>query len=286
MSGAEPSSSSRRVEAIGEEEEPTRRTRGIRGGRSAKRRRDAYIRHQSEQQLIDPLDVPVVHQGGQQRPLYTPKIWSPAPSEAEEEDRPADLVEQNQVTSVSSEEETVAVAQPVRPVWLGPRPRVPSSGSRDNSRTNSVAIRPAAPVSQQYLKTEDLPGVRVWRVGSDFIPREIWLEEVPVIHRQGKLIAVDWHQVSDVCIYSGRRHIQAADNGQVPADVATFYQKVNRRLRSGDLLVIISHIERSEDNLRRVLRGVRQSRLPASFVFITERRAGVGGKAEVVCCIR
>ena len=116
--------------------------------------------------------------------------------------------------------------------------------------------RPPEPVgpplqrSQQYLKTEDLPGVRVWRVGGDFIPQEIWLEEVAVV--QGKLVAIDWHQVTDVCRYSGRRHVQAADNGQVPVDVATFYNKVNRRLRPGNLQVIISHIERSEDNLRRV----------------------------------
>ena len=133
--------------------------------------------------------------------------------------------------------------------------------------------------SQQCLKTEDLPGVRVWRVGGDFVPHEIWLEEVAVV--QGKLIAFDWHQVTDVCRYSGRRHVQAADNGQVPADVATCYNKVNRRLRPGDLQVIISHIERSEGNLRRVLRGVQQSRLPASYIFITERRAGIGGKTEV-----
>ena len=41
-----------------------------------------------------------------------------------------------------------------------------------------------------------------------------------------------------------------------------------------------SHWE-SEGNLRRVLRGVQQSRLPASYIFITERRAGIGGKTEV-----
>ena len=58
-------------------------------------------------------------------------------------------------------------------------------------------------------------------VGGDFIPRGIWLEQVAMV--QGRLIAIDWHQVTDVCRYSGRRHVQAADNGQVPADVAAFY---------------------------------------------------------------
>ena len=295
--------------------------RGIRSGKSAKRRRDAYIRHVSEQQCIDQLDVPIIHQGGQQRPLYTSKIWSPSPSDAEE-DNTVDFVEQDQVTlEVCSEEETVQLAQQVQPVWLGPRPRVPkaqglapaferrgvASESRSSSRvisagesvsvratssssasvrpTSSASRRPPEPVgpppqrSQQCLKTEDLPGVRVWRVGGDFVPHEIWLEEVAVV--QGKLIAFDWHQVTDVCRYSGCRQVQAADNGQVPADVATCYNKVNRRLCPGDLQVIISHIERSEGNLRRVLRGVQQSRLPASYIFITERRAGIGGKTEV-----
>ena len=106
------------------------------------------------------------------------------------------------------------------------------------------------------------------RVGGDFIPWEIWLERVAVV--QGRLIAID-----------GRRHVRAADNGQVPADVAIFYKKVNERLRAGDCQIVLSHIERSADNLQRVLRGVRQSRLPVSYVFVTERRSGIGGKAEV-----
>ena len=76
-------------------------------------------------------------------------------------------------------------------------------------------------------------------------------------------------------------NVQAADNGQVPADVATVYNKLNRRLRAGDCQIVLSHIERSADNLRRVLRGVQQSRLPVSYVFVTERRSGIGGKAEV-----
>ena len=85
----------------------------------------------------------------------------------------------------------------------------------------------------------------------DFIPREIWLEQVAMV--QGRLIAINWHQVTDVCRYSRRRQVQAADNGrQVPADVAAFYNKVNRTLRAGDCQIVLSHIERSADNLRRV----------------------------------
>jgi hypothetical protein len=43
-----------------------------------RRKRVAYIRHVSEQQCVDLLSVPVVHSGGQQRPLYTSALWEPS----------------------------------------------------------------------------------------------------------------------------------------------------------------------------------------------------------------
>ena len=61
--------------------------RGIRSGRIAKRKGDAYIRHISEQQRVDPLDVPVIHRRGQSRPLFTPATWEPESSEEDEPDR-------------------------------------------------------------------------------------------------------------------------------------------------------------------------------------------------------
>ena len=48
-----------------------RGSRGIQGGKSAKRKREAFIRHQSAQTGVDPSQVPVVHSGGQSRPLHT-----------------------------------------------------------------------------------------------------------------------------------------------------------------------------------------------------------------------
>ena len=58
--------------------------RGTRSGRTAKRKRDAYIRHISEQQCVDPLDVPVIHQGVRAGHSAT---WGPASSEEDEPDR-------------------------------------------------------------------------------------------------------------------------------------------------------------------------------------------------------
>ena len=58
--------------------------RGIRAGKSAKRKRDTYIRYRI-QQGDNPERIPVAHQGGQQRLLFTPNTWSPESSEQEEE---------------------------------------------------------------------------------------------------------------------------------------------------------------------------------------------------------
>ena len=53
------------------------KTRGIRSGKPAQRKRQAYIRHRVAEE--DPEQVAVAHQGGQARPLYTPRTWEPNP---------------------------------------------------------------------------------------------------------------------------------------------------------------------------------------------------------------
>jgi len=116
-------------------------------------------------------------------------------------------------------------------------------------------------------------------VGADHSPREVSLEQVPIC--TGRLISIDWHQVTDTCRYSARNSVKASDSGQVPRDVASLYAKAHRRKRPIDYLIILSHIERAESNLHRVLQGTRQSQLPVDCIFITERRCGAGGKTEV-----
>ena len=62
-----------------------RRTRGIRGGPAARRRRLAYIDHRlAEGEIWD--NIPVHHAGGQARPLFTSRYWSPIRSEESEQD--------------------------------------------------------------------------------------------------------------------------------------------------------------------------------------------------------
>eukprot|EP00434_Breviolum_minutum_P015262 symbB.v1.2.013448.t1/scaffold955.1/size149113/1 len=60
-----------------------RGTRGIRGGKAARRKRDAFRRYESERLGIPIDQVAVVHQGGQSRPLHTSPYWIPDQSEVE-----------------------------------------------------------------------------------------------------------------------------------------------------------------------------------------------------------
>ena len=53
--------------------------RVIKSGKSARRKREAYVRHQESQGVEQ---VPVIRPGGQQRPLGTSRNWSPSGSEA------------------------------------------------------------------------------------------------------------------------------------------------------------------------------------------------------------
>ena len=208
-----------------------RRTRGIRGGPAARRRRLAYIDHRlAEGEIWD--NIPVHHAGGQARSLFTSRYWSPTRSEESEQDLIGGEAEEEVVNlevSSSEEEEVIRLTQPIQPVYLAPRPKpaaakVDIGGPAHRARilaaepsSSSSGQRPPEPSrpppgflaqlgprepegpppsrlqrppeakglppqrsQQQFLKSEDLPGVRVWRVGADHIPHEIWLEQVPV----------------------------------------------------------------------------------------------------------
>ena len=63
---------------------PDRRpARGIRGGKAARRKREAYEKYEAERLGIPIEQVPVVHQGGQSRPLHTSPYWIPDESDPE-----------------------------------------------------------------------------------------------------------------------------------------------------------------------------------------------------------
>ena len=106
--------------------------RGIRSGRIAKRKRDAYITHISVQQRVDSLDVPVIHQRGQSRrvdSLDVPATWE---AESSEEDKP-DRTEYTQdplthplrPLSQATSEGTRLVPRPKTPPKSPPVPKTP-----------------------------------------------------------------------------------------------------------------------------------------------------------------
>ena len=53
-------------------------TRGIRGGRRSRARREAYIAAASAELAVDPLSISVHRPGGQSRPLFTTRFWEPS----------------------------------------------------------------------------------------------------------------------------------------------------------------------------------------------------------------
>ena len=81
---------------------PNPSRRGIRGGKSAKRKRGAYIAHQ-EAFGVDPGKVPVIHTGGHSRPLGTPCWWEASSEEEVEELGDATISEPNRsITDLST----------------------------------------------------------------------------------------------------------------------------------------------------------------------------------------
>ena len=128
---------------------PDRRpARGIRGGKAARRKREAYLRHQ-EAQGFDRRSVGIIHSGGLARPLYTPCTWEPE-STTDEEGETAVFVDpeglqQNLVDIVDLE---------------APAPLLPLS--RPTPETVLLKARPKGPkqpiiLHQQSLQVQSSP---------------------------------------------------------------------------------------------------------------------------------
>ena len=101
--------------------------------------------------------------------------------------------------------------------------------------------------------------------------------------QEGRVIAVDWHQVSDTWRLNRREASRADQNtGALPRQVIEFYNVVRENFKRQDRRVILSHIERSERNRRFLLESVEHCQLPVDLVLITQSRTGSGGKAAVL----
>ena len=127
-------------------------------------------------------------------------------------------------------------------------------------------------------------GVEPWEFDGDSgILRERRLNTIGVVAQDARVVAVDWHQVTDTWRLN-RREASRADEetADLPKQVLEFYSVVRSYLRPQDKLVILSHIERSERNKRFLLRAVNHCQLPVDLVLITQNRVGNGGESAVL----
>eukprot|EP00434_Breviolum_minutum_P042141 symbB.v1.2.037496.t1/scaffold5556.1/size26356/1 len=316
--------------------------RGIRGGAAARRKREAYLRHQ-EALGYDRNKVGIVHAGGLARPLYTPCTWEPESTTDEESVEFVDPegLQQNLVDIVDLEApapllplsrptpETVPAVPKVAPTSavpkvaptpavpkaapkvpvpkVAPTPAVPKVASKvavpkapvvdpastapktppkrapvidleGPSASSSVSVRSFVPINQRFLR-----GVEAFSFNDRGELRQRFLETVGTLGQEGRVIAIDWRQVSDTWRLN-RRDAARADQhtGALPRQVIEFYDVVKQNLQRQDRLIILSHIERSERNRNFLLKSVEHCGLPIDLVVITSNRTGLGGKAAVL----
>ena len=146
------------------------------------------------------------------------------------------------------------------------------------SASSSVSVRSFVPISQQFLR-----GVEAFSFNDRGELRQRFLETVGTLGQEGRVIAIDWHQVSDTWRLNRREAARAdQDTGALPRQVIEFYNVVKQNLQSQDRLIILSHIERSERNRNFLLKSVEHCGLPVDLVVITSSRTGLGGKAAVL----
>ena len=288
-----------------------RGTRGIRGGKAARRKRDAFRRYESERLGIPIDQVAVVHQGGQSRPLYTSPYWIPDQSdpevvssdeaveavEAPESDRVTSVVDLTQLGFYGRLSQATPEVQrlvprsklfsqvrvsPYNPL-LRPRPSSGPSSSSSAAPPEPASIPPT--IRPQGIEVDD--SVRI------FVPivsdGRYQLKEVTQTLRriEGPIVAVDYHQVLDID-RSERPWVSISDEGLLPERNVHWFRYINQKLhdiagprQSSSLLCVLSFVH-SEERLRSSLRAIEKSRLKTGAVIFTRTPVGRGGKADTL----
>ena len=152
MSGNSPDSPDPRREF--EEQWGRRGTRGIRGGASAKRKRDAWIRFQSEQTGVPPDQIPVVHAGGLSRPLYTPTSWEPVNQLS---DSDVEIVAEQVVIHETDLEGVFSLSAPVSREAGSLRPKLLASKPKSRSSSAVAPSTAPAPVAASSSSSRPVP---------------------------------------------------------------------------------------------------------------------------------
>ena len=263
MSGNSPDSPDPRREF--EEQWGRRGTRGIRGGASAKRKRDAWIRFQSEQTGVPPDQIPVVHAGGLSRPLYTPTSWEPVNQLS---DSDVEIVAEQVVIHETDLEGVFSLSAPVsreagslRPKLLASKPksrsssavapstapapvaasssssrpvpsRAPESGAASSSSSRPIPSRAPVPepVNPPSSASSSGPSPAVRRLAKLHPSIELYLPngeqwdrkitEYPIRLAGERIVAFDWHQVSDTFRFNSRSCDRIGDRYELPRGVS------------------------------------------------------------------
>ena len=170
------------------------------------------------------------------------------------------------------------VVDPASTAPKTPPKRAPVIDLEGPSASSSVSVRSFVPISQQFLR-----GVEAFSFNDRGELRQRFLETVGTLGQEGRVIAIDWHQVSDTWRLNRREAARADQHtGALPRQVIEFYNVVKQNLQRQDRLIILSHIERSERNRNFLLKSVEHCGLPVDLVVITSSRTGLGGKAAVL----
>ena len=270
-----------------------RPARGIRGGKSARRKREANLRYEQDQgRSLE--EIPVSRPGGQQRPLGTTRHWDledpdsaseteveeveeieEVAEEVEEIEEVAEEVEEIEVAEEVEEIEEVEVEETVPSTASSSRPRLtesvrflrptskaapsPSVGSREvicppsSASSSRVVFRPsssAASVSREVAHStassvrvpaepvrrnvQVAESVQLFAVGQDHWKTPA--SSFPIRAETERIVAVDWHQVTDTCRLGERSVTRVSEDYRLPDRVLHFYQQVAAAKGPGDLL--------------------------------------------------
>ena len=182
------------------------------------------------------------------------------------------------VQKVAVSKAAAPVVDPATTAPKTPPKRAPVIDLEGPSSSSAVSVRSFVPISQQFLR-----GVEAFSFNDRGDLRQRFLETVGTLGQEGRVIAIDWHQVSDTWRLNRREAARADQHtGALPRQVVEFYNVVKENLQSQDRLIVLSHIERSERNRNFLLHSVEYCGLPVDLVVITSSRTGLGGKAAVL----
>ena len=119
------------------------------------------------------------------------------------------------------------VVDPASTAPKTPPKRAPVIDLEGPSASSSVSVRSFVPISQQFLR-----GVEAFSFNDRGELRQRFLETVGTLGQEGRVIAIDWRQVSDTWRLNRREAARAdQDTGALPRQVIEFYNVVKQNLQ-------------------------------------------------------